>query len=295
MIGLLHRPGFRVDRLASGESAATWIATMQTFSPPNAELLKVDAGTAVYRSVVTDDQGLPREIVLKAWEVRPGLARLKSMARSSRAWRHWRGASRLLWAGISTARPLALLTERGSRGEVVEWLAMDWLPGRTLLAAVAEIDALSPRRRIGVARAVGSQLAAMDAAALFNRDHKPSNLIVTWPEDVKPNGPLASFATAADEPVISIIDAVAIQRSRDGWRSARRMLASLIIEPTGCGVTISPSTRSRVLSAYIRAQGDLPREARRRALRAGWASVDALVKAHGDPTPRVNPLDSTRG
>lgn len=283
----LRRPGFRLDRLAPGETAVDWLATLETFDPARATLLKADTNTAVYRLTLHDN----RPIVLKAWDLRPGVPRLKSMTRTSRAWRHWRGASRLLWAGLSTARPLALATERDATGNVVEWLAMDALPGSTLLHRLAELDALPPRRRLALARAVGQQLAVLDAAKLFNRDHKPSNIIVTWPEEVAPTGPLAGIATTADQPILSIIDAVAISPTgSQAWRATRRMAASLTIEPLGCSVRIPRSAQLRALAAYLDAQGDVPRDARRRALRAGWSSITALIRAHGDPTPKVNPL-----
>jgi len=281
-------PGIRVERTAPGEDPHAWHDALRAFDPATATVLKAEGRIAVYRASLAG-----HDIVLKAWELPPLLPRIKQLLLASRAWRHWRGAARLEASSIPTAHCLALMTERAKGGLVIEWLAMEALPGRTLLEVIAEIhadpNAISVRRQHNLARALGRQLAGLERANLFNRDHKPSNLIIAWRED----SPSNDAGSAGDDPTISLIDCVAIQRlGRQSWRGVRRMLASLIIEPTGCGLPIRRTLRLRALASFLDAQTALPRDVRRRAIRAGWASVEALVQAHGDPTPRVNPLKS---
>ncbi len=281
-------PGIRVERVAPDQDARVWRDALRGFDPSGAKVLKGDRGVAVYRASMA---GL--DVVIKAWELGPGLPRIKQLLHASRAWRHWRGAARLQHASIPTARGLALLSERARGGLVVEWLAMEALPGRTLLEVLAAIHAdpgaVTVKRQHALARVLGRQLADLERAGLFNRDHKPSNLIVAWSEEHPADG----THRAADEPRVSMIDCVAIQGlGRHSWRRVRRMLASLLIEPTGCGLAIRRGLRLRVLASFLDAQAPLPRDLRRRAIRAGWTSVEALIHAHGDPTPRVNPLKS---
>jgi hypothetical protein len=275
-------PGIRVERVAPGQDARAWHEAITSFDPSRAPPLKADSGVVVSRASLNG-----RDVVLKARELPSILPRLKQVFHMSRAWRHWRGAAFLERHAIPTARCLALLTERARGGLVVEWLAMEHLAGRTVLQTLSSIhhDSSAPsiRDQHAIARALGQQLAALERAARFNRDHKPSNLIVLEPV----SGPTSR------EPRIAIIDCVAIQRlGKQSWRGVRRMLASLIIEPTGCGIPVRRTLRLRVLTSFLDAQARLPRELRRKAIRGGWSSVAALVAAHGDPTPRIDPLQS---
>lgn len=279
-----------VRRVAPGESGAVWLAALATFDPASARVLKSDASVAVSRATLQD-----RDVVIKAWDRTTPWARVRSRLGLSPAWAHWRGAAWLQAHGIATARVLALIHERPGPGELVEWMIMDALPGRSLIQILAELHAdpraMPARRQHELARALGRQLAALDKAGRFNRDHKPSNLIVAWPEEIPSGHDWPN--RASDQPIIGIIDCVGLRQSgRERWRGVRRMLASLIIEPTGCGLYIRKTLRLRVLASFLEGQGPMPREARRAALRGGWASVERLVAAHGDPTPRVSPLGS---
>ncbi|MFG0327814.1 MAG: hypothetical protein ACF8SC_11170 [Phycisphaerales bacterium JB037] len=111
-----------------------------------------------------------------------------------------------------SAIPLAGV--RGVReGITLDTLFMHALPGRTLL------DHLAERRADDLAPIVGRGVGRIVRAGLFNRDHKPSNLIV-----------------APDRRSLAVIDTVAIRPTPFPARSVERMFASLIIEPTGvCG------------------------------------------------------------
>jgi len=139
-----------------------------------------------------------KRIARPAWQ-----AAVYQMARATQAWREWQGAQRLAAAGRRANPPLALIHDRGG----VQWLVLPFVEGDTLDAiiqqvgpAAASLDAkLAARRRL--AQAVGGQLGAMTAAGLFNRDAKPSNLIVD-----------AACLAGDAEPVI--IDPVGIGRRR---------------------------------------------------------------------------------
>lgn len=275
-------------RVAPGESGGAWLAALAAFDPASARVLKSDANVAVSMAALRG-----RDVVIKAWDRTTPWARMRSRLGLSPAWAHWRGAAWLHSRGIATARVLALVHERPGPGELVEWMIMDALPGRSLIQILADLHAdpraMPARRQHALARALGRQLAALDKAGRFNRDHKPSNLIVAWPEEIPGGHDWAG--RFSEEPVIGIIDCVGLRQSgRERWRGVRRMLASLIIEPTGCGLSIRKALRLRVLASFLEQQGSTPREARRAALRGGWTSVERLVAAHGDPTPRVSPL-----
>jgi hypothetical protein len=136
---------------------------------------------------------------------------------------------------------------------------MGAVEGRTLLR-VMDRGGLAVRQEQALARAVGAQVAAFGAT--YNRDHKPSNLIVT-----REDGP----------PTIAVIDCVAVADGAD----AERMFTSLVLEPLGCGCLPRRSLLARALAGYT------PDRDRRRTI---WRDVARRVREHGDPTPKVNPL-----
>lgn len=198
--------------------------------------------------------------------------RLRNLVQRTPLHREIRGSEVLGRNGIATVTPLALYSAQG-----VQCLALRHVPGRTLLECIAD-SSLSPNARRDIARAVGRHLVQMGRAGVMNRDHKPSNLIVD--ENLK-GGPL-----------ITVIDPAGIfQSAVPGW-GMPQMLASLFIEPTGCGVP--PTKRDIVL---------VLREVMRGTNTAGtpgfghWPTVrdllgaaQSVVREHGDPTPTVNPL-----
>ena len=269
----------RVERLAASESGGrrAWAELGAALEDAPATTLKEEGGTRVFRT-----RALGRDVIVKRWELSTLDSRLKSLARSGRAFRHWRGAQALDAAGIPTARCLALLTD-GSRRPPRQYLVMEPLAGPSVLDCLAR-PLLRPRQEHALARAVARQLVALTLAGRYNRDHKPSNLIV--------------LDAQSPEPRPAIIDTVAIHRLRP-WRRADlyHMFASLVIEPTGCGC---PPRRSLMMRVLVEHQRELLRRipdllpddpgARRAARHMDWMRIAGLVAAHGDPTPRVNPL-----
>jgi tRNA A-37 threonylcarbamoyl transferase component Bud32 len=256
-------------RIAPGADARRWLDLLGGFDPAGATVLKDDGDTAVWRARLDG-----RDVVVKRWRLRSASSRVKSALRSWRGDRHWRGARRLLEGGIQTGEPWVLAVGPG-----VQWLVMEWVPGRTVLEHLATRD-LGPREELGGAAAVGDLVAATVRAGLFNRDGKPSNLIMVQ----SPQGA-----------EIAVIDCVGIRRSRDPVSSAMRMLASLYVEPSGCGC---PPRRPLILAAIQAMASDLNARDQKSgktkdAVRTFWNVAGMLVRLHGDPKPRVDPLAAT--
>jgi tRNA A-37 threonylcarbamoyl transferase component Bud32 len=234
-------------------------------------VLKADGDTAVYRATV-----LGRDVVLKRWDLRTPGARAKAMLAASRGHRHWRGAARLERAGIRTARCLALAFEQREIPRV--WLAMEHLEGRSLLEHMAHPDP-SLRTQHAIAGAAGALVAALCRAKLYNRDLKPSNLIVL-------DGPT---------PSLGVIDCVAIRRSGSPERLAR-MLSALATEPTGCRVLPRRVLLVKAIDVCRDSLGPFQavfsdeRTAKHHWTRQLIRRVQILLAAHGDPRPKVNPL-----
>jgi hypothetical protein len=205
-----------------------------------------------------------RNVVLKRWILNRLAARFKARAKAGRADRHWRNAAWLEEQGIGTARCLALATEY-RKVWPRRWLVMEAVPGHSVLEHLAAND-LDIRAQHILAAELGKQIASLAECDRRNRDHKPSNLMVTWLDE---------------GPWISIIDAVAIQRGAD----PERMLASLMIEPTGCGLRPRRTLAMRVLQSFL-AESASDSSARNRI----WHAVADRIAAHGDPRPRVDPL-----
>jgi tRNA A-37 threonylcarbamoyl transferase component Bud32 len=182
--------------------------------------------------------------------------------------RHARNAARLRRAGIDAAEPLALIRGR-SENRRVECLVMEHVPGPTVLDALAD-PGLSPRALHRIAEAVGTLPVRLARIGLFNRDPKPSNLIVRH----------ADQRHAA----LAVIDCADL-RSADRaavWRT----LASAWIEPAGCALRPRLALAMRAArSAGALIDPDHPR-ARTRAL---WRQARARILAHGDPTPAHDP------
>jgi tRNA A-37 threonylcarbamoyl transferase component Bud32 len=282
--------GVRVERLAEAERgrARAWGAWVEGLSAGTGtggaagpvEPIKTDDGGA---SSVFAAEALGRSVIVKRRDLRTIQQRLKMMLRVGRGWRQWRGAELLRAGGVPTAEPVALMTE-WRRPWPVEWLVLERLPGKTLLRHMAEGD-LSVREEHAVARAVGRLVARTVEAGLTNRDGKPSNVMIT--------------RVAGGEAEAAFIDTVGVRRMRLSPPATGVMLKNLVVEALGCGVL---PRRSLLMRAYawdgprpgaedIAALGEEAARAEWRGVRdAEWAMVEELVRRHGDPRPRVDPL-----
>lgn len=212
-------------------------------------------------------------IVVKTITLTRPKDRLNALLGRTQLQRQVRGARLLHSIGVATAEPLLLI-----RGGGRETLVLRASPGRSLLQLMDDVH----RRRAGapglaaqraVASAIGAQLQRFAGATLFNRDHKPSNLIVDL---------------AGEAPTIAVIDTVAIRPDRLSV-GGLRMLVSLMLEPLGCACPPSRTMRMRVLLAATTDE-NRPDGAPLVARKAAWRAVEQAIEEHGDPTPKVNPL-----
>ncbi len=317
-------PPLRIDLIDPDEAArcSDWLSALSEFDPRRiieegparngggaTKVLKAEGGSLVIRTMLAG-----RAVVVKSARLGGVVGRVRAMLRLSRAHRHWRGAEVLAGLGVRTARPL-VLAQRG--GE--QFLVLEALDGLTVLEHLARPGIARAEER-ALARAVGVVVSRLHLGNRFNRDHKPSNLIVT---NVSSG---ASGGAGGIE--VAVIDCVGIQSSRgmSPEQPLARMLASLLLEPLGCGVAPRLAQRRRVLREALRAswEADAHRapparvsgpeltggqegqreveapaevgfevgfeEWERLSGRVLWRAAAQRVLAHGDPTPRVDPL-----
>jgi hypothetical protein len=261
-----------------GGVAAHWARVIERCETggEDVQTLKRDGGASVF--------ALPGEsgsagLVAKRWELRSVGSRLKSLVHASRAWRHWNGAERLSRAGVRTAACFAIGRSRDAEtGVGVEWLIMDRLLGKMLLRHMADND-LPVQTQHRLAESAGRMVAALVKAGLYNHDGKPANLIVS-PD------PQRSLA-----PQISIIDCVAIRKLPKVGVEGKiiHMLAGLVIEPIGCKCPPRRALMMRALKSFANTE-HLSRAQWRGPRNRTWHAVAAFIEAHGDPSPKVNPL-----
>jgi tRNA A-37 threonylcarbamoyl transferase component Bud32 len=267
----------KILRIAPNELATSWHDALARADWTKSQVLKDDpgAGSWVRRATM-----LQREVVVKCRALNSPSRRIKHALRMGHAHKHWRGASRLLRAGIATGRPLAI-GRASAEGTPCELLVLEFVAGRTLLHVLDDVArGVGPpvREQHAIARSVGLGIPQMLKAHLRNRDHKPSNLIVVRSRD-------GSFRIAP-------IDCVGIGgygRDRLDFGEGEEMLASLMIEPTGCGCPPRRALWMRALRAWLDLSV-LNRTQRHAALRTLLEEVNLAIRDHGDPRPRIDPL-----
>ena len=273
----------RLLRVASAGEGALARALAEPGWERDAQVLKENEEGSVVAATLAG-----RAVVIKTMPLRTPADRIRSVANRSRLARQWRGALVLRKAGVRTAEPLALLQGVGGRGERVESLILERLEGRTLLEHLRDRD-LTFDEAAQLVESMAGDLERMFFTA-FNRDHKPSNLVV-----VRERGALRAV----------VIDTVGVRRLRglSGASNTRlaRMLANLVIEPMGVGCAPSVYWRHRLICRVC----DYPRP--KAQAKPGWskprarmfarrlmAMADELVRGHGDPTPKDNPFEMPR-
>lgn len=282
----MSRGGVIIERVfAPGVSVAAWARALSGWVSAGepGRVLKCDGPNVVIAARL-----LGRGVVVKRW--RPSAwTRFRSRISGSKSERHWRGAAWLARHGIDTAPCLAMGHDAALAARR-DYLVMEELTGPTaleVLARSADARTIGVREELAIAREVGRQIARMIAHGRFNRDHKPSNLIVAW------RGGRVKLA------VIDCVAILPVWRAGGAGGARERMLASLCIEPIEVGVG---PRRSLVLAALRSALG-LERTVRgavgsggerlgartalrlnpaaKHALRGLWRSVSARVRAQG--------------
>lgn len=233
----------------------------------HAEVLKATDAGSVLRLTVESDPSSGSEcvdsaqvLIAKTMRVTGLGDRVKIAVGASRLHRQWRGSKRL--GGIVPTAPLIALVTGLRDHQPVATLLMVAVAGPTLLEEMARSAADD------LAEPAGRLLGTLARRRLFNRDPKPSNLIVT------PDG-------------LVMIDTVAIRPTLRPVRSLARMLTALVLEPTGVGCPPGRDWLGRAIRAGAR-------EAGRDCDEAVLASlVDALVAHHPNPVSRDDPLAHT--
>lgn len=230
-------------------------------------LLKVDGPRRVLR--VTPAIHPP--YILKTWPL--SLAhRIRVLAGLSRAHTQAQGAELLARRGFPAAEALGILqTARAPWSRSAElWLLIPLIEGTSLLAALRDpAHTLHTSAGLQLARTLGTHIASLAGSGLLNRDHKPSNLILS--------GDLVSPPT--------LIDTAGIRHARSPRpRTPRaRMLASLYIEPSGLRPPCPPRLTLCLAAARAAAQGN------RDEAKALFRAARQIIQDHGDPTPRIMP------
>lgn len=231
------------------------------------KLLKRSLNVEVVRATLDVGRG-PEDLVIKTEPAETLSDRLRVRLGSSRLHRHWENAQWLhRREAFPTAECLALLGSR-SLGKVWQiTLVARGVPGRSLLQVLADA-AVPVRTQHRVAEAVARQTKAMFDAGLVNRDHKPSNLIVS----------------DGEQPTVTLIDVVGIY-SRSTPSDEARLHLGLMLEAIGTG----HQPRRALIARYLRTWfGPQWTKGQRRKL---WRDIEQRIIDHGDPTPKDNPLD----
>ena len=238
----------------------------------------------------TDDAGVfacllaGQDVVVKTMRLASVKDRFRASVGATRLGRQWAGAELLETIGVRTARPLALLRGFDDSGAIVETLVLERVVGKSLLEHLRDKDLTADEVR-SLTESMAVDLEAMWVRA-FNRDHKPSNLVVERTDD----GIRAV-----------VVDTVGVRRLRglaSGSNAKRaRMLASLWIEAVGVGhpPTILEAYRlvCRACDAPTPKGKRKPGWARQRSFgfaRTMWALASDIVRDHGDPTPKDSPF-----
>ncbi len=256
------------ERIAPHQQAVLWSSTLGSDWRAGAAVLKQGQGSCVYHTKLND-----QEVVIKTMVLKSIKHRVQSMLGATRGARHWLGAKWLSEHDIPTARPIALFHAM-ENNKLIEVLVLEYLAGRTLLKLMSDMEG-ARGGQVRVAQLVGGQIAELVRLGRYNRDHKPSNLIV--------------LDEGAESERIAVIDCVALRKVGDKVAQAGHMLASLYIEPTGCGVVLPIGLQLRAVRACARAF-EPERVKARQLARELFQVAQSRVLSHGDPTPETDPL-----
>jgi hypothetical protein len=126
-----------------------------------------------------------------------------------------------------------------------------------------------------VAEAIARQCFARARAGVFNRDHKPSNLVVTG---ATPGGAR-----------VAVLDTVAVRRLGRPAGLTTVPLERLVLEAIGVGAAPRRTLVARFVREWVSGMATGTPAERRRARREVWRVFAARIAAHGDPTPIDNP------
>jgi len=272
--------GLRLD-------APTWFVREDSAAAEVDRLLMAIAGSPSRYEIKRDGADAVfayESLILKVHTPSGWLDRLRTRRQHGRLARQVQGAALLASARIFAPRTLAHGMASWS-GQIVEILVIERIAGQTLLQLLAAPRG-NPSAEHNAADRAGELIARLLMAGLFNRDGKPSNLIV-----------------ASEQGHLCVIDSVGVRplRTKREWHEAMaRMLSSLLIEPLGVGLLVRRTLARRVLYSMHRCLWALQAEPgddkpmdeswETQSSRAAWAMTAKQIAAHGNLRPKVSPL-----
>lgn len=262
-------------------AAIDWTRPHADGGPERLKIKTLPDGTkdaTVWRATLTLGKR-EHQVVLKVQPLDSVRQRVQSWLGRTRAFRQWRGTELLARANVSHA-PCRAILRASSRGGVGEILVLPAIEGPTLLELLR--DGVPPGRAGDLAYALANVFENLDGAGMCNPDAKPSNLI--------------AVGLGTPDPDFVTVDADAVRKGR----TETHPLLPLVLEPMGVGLLPSPQMRARVLREWLREHAmtaihtgakQLPDRAdQRRLFREHWCRVEREAAAHGDPTPKDDPL-----
>ncbi len=162
------------------------------------ECLKQGGNSTVVRARVAG-----RDLVVKRYNLKNPMVRLRRMRYRSRPWNAWREGRRLEILGVATPAPLALIRERrlGLYGRA--WLITEHVPGQDIRERWREYEQ-GPQFPQEDARVLGEAFDRLDRARVTHGDMKGSNIL--WYKDI---------------PYLTDLDAMKAHRREESFRRAR--------------------------------------------------------------------------
>lgn len=248
------------------EDRAAALALAQEVGDPQwarlARVFKFDERTSVLLGEAKV-LGVRRRVVVKVMRADRFKDRLARWTTGTRLMHQWDGGTGLKHKGILTPDCYAMWRGEGD----IECLAMEYIEGQTLLHELARAR-LRIRSQHSLAAETGKLVAQILKVGAYNRDHKPSNIMVRWIDDT---------------PILSVIDPTGLRIAKAGGDTL--MLAKLVIECLGIGMKPKRTLMMRALCAWSNEMGRSKTERKKM-----WRVIEFVVQRHGDPTPKVDPL-----
>lgn len=160
-----------IDRAADAPALRAWLAAPDApFDDPQAVWLKRGRSASVVRLTLDG-----RDVVVKRYNLKGFLHRLRRFWRPSRAWHSWRAAQRLRLWGVPTPKPIALLEERFGPLRGRAFYVSEYAAGEPLATALPAAD---PSRRALLLNNLCLLLNTLARLRLSHGDLKATNLLV---------------------------------------------------------------------------------------------------------------------
>ncbi|MGE0811180.1 MAG: lipopolysaccharide kinase InaA family protein [Immundisolibacter sp.] len=160
-----------IDRAADTPALRAWLAAPDApFDDPQAVWLKRGRSASVVRLTLDG-----RDVVVKRYNLKDFLHRLRRFWRPSRAWQSWRAAQRLLLWGVPTPKPVALLEERFGPLRGRAFYVSEYARGEPLATALPTAD---PPTRALLLKNLCALLGTLARLRLSHGDLKATNLLV---------------------------------------------------------------------------------------------------------------------